>query len=215
MAAKVRVWDLPTRLFHWLLVALFGLSWWSAETGQMEWHQMSGISLLALLVFRLLWGFIGGSTARFAAFVKSPCTVIAYLRSGNRAASAGHSPLGGYSVLAMLGMLAVQIIAGLLAVDVDGIESGPLSFLVTFDTARSAAAVHALAFNLMLALIALHVLAILYYTIIARQGLIQRMITGQQSGGPGGLQTASRWRFLIALGLATTLAWWVRGGLEF
>ena len=96
----MKVWDLPTRLFHWLIVLLVGFSWWSAETGNMDWHYRSGLTALVLLVFRLLWGFIGGSTARFSQFLRSPGAVITYLREPAGPLRGGHNPLpaGGVAV---------------------------------------------------------------------------------------------------------------------
>ena len=126
-ARAVKVWDIPTRLFHWLLVALFAFSWWSAENDEMAWHYRSGIVLVSLLVFRVIWGFVGGSTARFARFVKSPGKVLAYLRQQDAAPPLGHNPVGGYSVVALLLALIVQTGTGLFATDIDGLESGPLS----------------------------------------------------------------------------------------
>src|SRR5579863_5091977 len=121
------VWDLPTRLFHWLLVGLFAFSWWSAEHDQMDRHLVSGIVLLALLVFRIIWGIIGGSTARFSQFLKSPRHVVTYLRAqspdggsqeGVAKLAPGHNPLGAYSVVALLVLLLILVVAGLFAVDV-------------------------------------------------------------------------------------------------
>jgi cytochrome b len=218
MSHKILVWDVPTRLFHWTLLSLFALSWWSAEQREMEWHQWSGHAVLALLAFHILWGFIGSNTARFSSFVRSPSQVLFYVRSKDRAGSVGHNPLGGYSVIALLIVLVTQVTSGLFAVDVDGIESGPLSFLVTFDAGRSAAFVHEVSFNLLLALIALHLLAIAYYTVIARQPLIRRMVTGTDGSQPDGtspMTPASPLRLLLALTTAALLMWWVRNGLAF
>jgi cytochrome b len=216
MRQKIRVWDLPTRLFHWTLVILFAFSWWSAEQREMEWHQWSGQAVLALLAFRILWGFIGSSTARFSSFVRSPSQVFSYVRSKDRAAPLGHNPLGGYSVLALLIILVTQVAAGLFAVDVDGIESGPLSFLVSFEAGRSAAFVHEVSFNLLLGLIVLHLLAVGYYTLIARQPLIRRMVTGtddSQSEGTADVRPASPLRLVLALATAALLVWSIRNGL--
>ena len=102
----MKVWDLPTRMFHWLIVLVVGFSWYSAETGMMEWHYRSGLAALGLLAFRVIWGFAGGSTARFSQFIKSPRGALSYLRNpATLPTSAGHNPLGGYSVLAMLSAL--------------------------------------------------------------------------------------------------------------
>jgi cytochrome b len=218
MVQKVRVWDVPTRLFHWLLVVLFAFSWWSAEQREMAWHQLSGTILLGLLAFRILWGFIGGSTARFTTFLKSPRRALSYLRSRPAAATAGHNPLGGYGVIAMLTLLATQISSGLFAVDVDGVESGPLSFLVSFEAGRSAAAVHEVSFNILLGLIALHLAAVLYYTVVKRQPLIRRMITGADTGLDATnipLVPASPVRLLVGASIAAAFAWWISNGLAF
>jgi cytochrome b len=136
----VRVWDLPIRVIHWALVGLIGFSWYSAAAGQMEWHRWSGYGVTALIVFRLIWGFAGSSTARFASFVRGPAAVGAALaKLGERrpASGIGHNPLGGWSVLALLLVLATQVISGLFAVDIDGLESGPLSDRVSFETGRA------------------------------------------------------------------------------
>lgn len=211
----MKVWDLPTRLFHWLIVLLVGFSWWSAETGHMDWHYRSGITALIMLVFRLIWGVIGSSTARFGNFLRAPAAVIAYLRRPRDSAHApGHNPLGGYSVIAMLLALVVQVGTGLFAVDVDGIESGPLSYLVDFDQGRTAAAVHHVSFTVLQVLVVLHVLAIIYYRLRGRR-LIMPMLTGRDpqidSAGPG-LSGGGPVRALIALAIALLLGWWVSAG---
>lgn len=203
------VWDLPTRLFHWLLVLLFGFSWWSAENRELEWHALSGLALLGLLVFRLIWGFIGGSTARFATFVRGPGAALRYLR-GDGQSPVGHNPLGAYSVIAMLLLLAVQIATGLFSTDVDGLDSGPLNFLVTFEQGRAAAEVHEGIFNLLLALVGLHILAVLFYRMVRKRNLVRPMITGRDpalDGAGGGLRAASPWAFAVAVAIGAFAAW--------
>lgn len=212
---RVPVWDLPTRLFHWLLVVLFGFSWWSAENHEMEWHYRSGTALLILLAFRLIWGVIGGSTARFAHFLPSPGRFAAYF--GNDPAhprQAGHNPLGALSVIALLLLLMVQVGTGLFAVDTDGLESGPLSYLVDFDQGRAAAEIHELSFNTLLALIALHVAAVLFYLVVRRRNLIGPMVTGidRAVGADEALVPAARWKFVLALVIAAAFGWWINAG---
>lgn len=209
VAGGTRVWDLPTRLFHWLLVLLFAFSWWSAENREMQWHYLSGISLLGLLAFRVLWGFVGASTARFAALFASPARIRAYMR-GNDAGPPGHNPIGGYSVVAMLLALCTQVLTGLFATDVDGLESGPLSFLVTFEQGRMAARVHAASFYILLGFAAVHILAVAFYLLVRRHNLIAPMLTGRDpafAGRPGEMKPASLPAFVIAATLATLLAW--------
>jgi cytochrome b len=172
------VWDLPVRLFHWSIVAFIGLSWWTAKNGFGLVHFWSGYALLFLLVFRILWGFAGSSTARFATFVRGPAAVAAYLRGG-RQARAGHSPIGALSVLAILLALLVQIATGLVQIDDEDFIEGPLSGLVGFDTAVLAHEVHEASFNVLLGLIALHLLAIAYYQLVRRRPLVRPMVTGR------------------------------------
>ena len=119
---RISVWDVPTRLFHWLLAGLIVFAWWSAETDHLAWHKIAGSSIAGLLVFRLWWGVFGGSTARFAGFLRGPKTVIAYL-SGKEKSGIGHNPLGALSVVALLLTSIVIVVAGLFAVDTDGLES--------------------------------------------------------------------------------------------
>lgn len=213
---SIRVWDLPTRLFHWLLVVLFGLSWWSAENGAMDWHRLSGSILLGLIAFRLIWGFAGGSTARFCSFLRSPMNVIAYLRApASNERRPGHNPIGGYSVAIMLLLLLAQVGTGLFAVDVDGIESGQLSHLVSFDQGRVAAELHEVSFTLLQVVLGIHILAVLFYLAVRKRNLIRPMVTGadnQISDARGALSPASPMRFGIALLLSAALAWWTAKG---
>lgn len=213
----VKVWDLPTRLFHWLIVAVFAFSWWSAENHRMDWHYVSGLTALGLLVFRLIWGVIGGSTARFASFVRGPAAIVGHLRApGGGAIRGGHTPLGALSVVVLLALLTAQVGTGLVATDVDGLESGPLSYLVSFDTGRAAAEAHEIAFNLLLAMIALHVAAIVFYAIRGRR-LLGPMITGSdvQADPASPLRPAGLVAFVVAAVLAAGLAWFVANGLSF
>ncbi len=183
--ARVRIWDLPVRLFHWLIVVLFAFSWWTAETDRLDWHFISGYAILALLVFRIYWGVVGSTTARFATFVKGPASLLAYgarLFERPGKLTLGHNPMGGWSVLAMLLLLVVQVVLGLFACDVDGLNAGPLDTLVSFDTGRRAAGLHGRVFNILLALIALHVVVVLFYLVYKRENLIAAMIGGYKSG---------------------------------
>ena len=132
------MWDLPVRLFHWTLVALIAFSWWSVKNHHTDWHIWSGISILTLLIFRLLWGLVGSSTARFANFVRGPRQVLRYLRGDWR--GIGHTPLGALSVVALMLATAVQVGLGLFNEDDDGLYAGPLAnFLrpVTSSTSTS------------------------------------------------------------------------------
>lgn len=164
-----------------MVAVLVFMSWGSAEYGQMELHRYFGYSILGLLVFRIFWGVFGSDTARFSKFVRGPKAIGDYLKSPAHAPkSIGHNPLGALSVVAMLLLLVTQVVLGLFAVDIDGLESGPLSYLVTFDQGRVAAEAHEVVFNVLLGMIVLHVLAILYYWIAKRDNLIAPMITGNK-----------------------------------
>lgn len=217
----IRTWDLPVRLFHWLLVGLLAFSWWSGEKHEMEWHRLSGYAVLTLLVFRLFWGFAGSRTARFRQFVRGPGTVMAYARTlGSRGghASDGHNPLGGWSVIAMLAALLAMVVAGLFAVDVDGFESGPLADWVSFDQGRAAAEVHEAVFTAILALTALHVAAIVFYLAVKRRNLVRPMMTGHRACGETDMAEDVHWsppRALIGLALAGVVAWAVSTGFRF
>ena len=214
MKPEALIWDIPTRFVHWAMVALFALSWWSAENRHMDLHYQSGIAWLALLTFRLLWGVVGSSTARFARFVRGPGAVLAHLRmSGEK--HVGHSPIGALSVIAMLFALTFQILSGLFATDIDGLDSGPLSFLISFDEARLAAKIHAFSFNALLALVCLHLAAITFYLAVKRRNLVAPMLSGRSGTIPDGqeqMAPASLLRFVIACLIAAALAWAVSRG---
>ena len=205
------LWDVPVRLFHWGLAAAFVLAWWSAENGEMDWHRRAGYSIAGLVLFRLGWGLLGSRSARFGSFVRGPGAVLRYVGgdmlrrdAGNHA---GHNPLGGWSVLIMLALLALQVGLGLFAVDVDGLESGPFSYLVQFDTAREAATLHGLVFNVLLAVIALHLFAVMFHLLWKRENLVRAMITGGQ-GGFGSNVTVRA----VILGLAVAGLLWIAIG---
>lgn len=208
------VWDLPTRTFHWAIVLLVAGAWYSAEAGLMEWHYRAGVGALGLIAFRLIWGLAGSGTARFSNFVRSPRAVTAYLRASGAPPKAGHNPLGGYSVIAMLAALVLQVSTGVFAVDVDGIESGPLAYLVSFADGRRAADFHRVSFTVIQVLVALHVLAIAYYRARGRS-LIVPMITGRDpqvsdvsEDAAGGCPV----RTLAAIAAASALSWWISAG---
>lgn len=205
------VWDLPTRLCHWGLAALIAFSWWSAKYGHVDWHIWSGIGVLTLLIFRLLWGFFGSSTARFSSFVRGPASVLAYLRGDWR--GIGHTPLGALSVLAMLVATAVQVGLGLISEDEDGIYSGPLARMVSLDTSDGARDLHETFFYVLLALIVLHVAAIIFYRLRGKS-LAAAMITGRADADPTlpPMRPARWWAALLCLVVALAVARWVVAG---
>ncbi|MET0251195.1 MAG: cytochrome b/b6 domain-containing protein [Novosphingobium sp.] len=214
-AATVRLWDAPVRVVHWSFVLLLPALWWSAEVKtDIGLHKTLGYILLALLTFRILWGFVGSSTARFGHFLRGPGGVIEYLRSKQAEPIVGHNPLGGWSVLLVLALLLVQLVAGLFAQDVDGIESGPLSYLVSYDTADAARGIHHLVFNLILGMVGLHLAAILFYRFVRRHDLIAPMVTGRRrfAAEVTAPVFVPVWRVVVCAAIGLGLAWWVSLG---
>ena len=209
-ATRVRIWDGPTRIFHWALVLLIPAMWWTAENDQIALHVTLGLAIVALLVFRLIWGFIGSSTARFGTFLKGPRGVMNHLRGGGTA-GIGHNPLGGWSVAAMLLVLVIQVGLGLFAEDNDGLAAGPLSFWVSADTAEALTDRHEFMFNVLLALIALHLVAVLYYAAIKRRNLVGPMITGSGRApvGTESVRKVSVLRIAFALVVSAGVAFWL------
>jgi len=178
--APVRVWDLPTRLFHWALAALVVCSFVTVKLGGfwMDWHMRSGYAILALVLFRVLWGFAGSRYALFSSFVRRPADVIGYLR-GQVEHGAGHSPLAAVSVLALLGALLVQASTGLFSNDGNFTE-GPLARLVSSAAGERLSTFHRFGEWALYALIGLHIAAITYYTTLRKVALVRPMITGDR-----------------------------------
>ena len=214
-ALAIPIWDLPVRLIHWGLVLLIGFSWWSVEYGEIEWHIRSGLAVLFLLLLRILWGFLGSSTARFRSFVAGPGKVVAYLRDPSGWRGIGHSPLGSLSVIALLALLSLQVWFGLPLSDEDGVVAGPLNRLVSFETAEFAHAVHGWLFTALQVLIVLHVAAIVYYRWRGRR-LVRAMVTGHSLDYPAGTQgmvAAGPARLALCLTIAGGVTWWVASGV--
>jgi cytochrome b len=215
---RARLWDAPVRVVHWALVLLLAFSWGAAEFDQMLLHRVSGYAIIGLLVFRILWGFWGSRTARFASFVKGPGRTVAYLRTlPNRSPTdvPGHNPLGAWSVLAILAVLGFQVTTGLFAVDVDAFEAGPLSDRVSFETGRAIADLHETSFTVLQVLVAVHVVAVLYYLIWKRSNLIGPMVTGRRRfAADPGLTFAPWWRVLATAAVAAAVAWLLSKGLR-
>ena len=205
------VWDLPVRLFHWLLAALIAFSWWSVHNDHTDWHIWSGCGILTLLIFRLLWGFFGSSTARFSNFLRGPRAIADYWRG--RWVGIGHNPLGALSVIALLFAVAVQAGLGLISEDEDGLYMGPLARLVSTDTSDTARDVHELWFNVILALIVLHVVAILFYRAKGKH-LTLPMITGRAEIDPGTepMKPGKWWVALICLAIGVGITRWIIAG---
>ena len=208
------VWDLPIRLFHWLLTALIAFSWWSVKNHQTDWHIWSGIAILTLLIFRLLWGFFGSSTARFSNFLRGPRAVRDYLRDIKSWRSAGHNPLGALSVVALLLATTLQLSLGLISVDEDGLNEGPLAQLVSLETSEAARDLHDDFFNVLLALIVLHVAAVVFYRLALGKKLTGAMFSGRAALDPGvePMRPARGWAAVVCLLAALAVSRWIVAG---
>jgi cytochrome b len=210
-SASTRVWDLPTRLFHWLLATLVAVQYASGEFGwpSMQWHYWCGYATLALIVFRILWGVSGSQTSRFGDFVRGPRALlrhIAALRRGEAAPRSGHNPLGGWSVVLMLASVALQAASGLFASD-DISEDGPLVARVSDATVALMTRVHLWNRYVLLALIGLHLCAIGAYA-LRGTNLVAPMWSGRARGEvERPLHFAPAWLALVFGALAAAAVW--------
>jgi len=203
----VKVWDLPTRAFHWLLVVFVSISFISGKIGgnAMQYHVWSGLVICVLLIFRLIWGVSGGRQSRFTSFVRSPAAVTRYVKGLIKSDSLrylGHNPLGGWSILAMLFTLCVQVATGLFAND-DIATEGPLYKWVSKAASDRLSRIHTLNQKVIMALIIVHVLAVLYYLFFKHDNLTMPMISGVKhwSGPAPEPSTGSTWTAAAILGL--------------
>jgi cytochrome b len=204
------VWDLPTRLFHWLLVAALATAWLSAELGAMDLHHWTGYTIAALLLFRVAWGLAGPRYARFGSFLAGPRRVLVYLRDWSRGTApdaAGHTPAGGWMILLMLALLGAQVATGMLNSH-DGLDAGPWYWAASTSLRDFANTWHARLFDALLVLAAVHVLAVLAYRLRPGVDLIVPMVTGRKPTAEPGIP-GSRLPLAAALLLAAALAVWL------
>lgn len=208
----MRVWDAPTRLFHWAIVVLIAVSYVSVEYSWMQIHFLSGYAVLALLLFRVAWGFVGSETSRFRQFLRSPIAGLQHLATfaGKREPDTeiGHNAAGGWMVLLMLAVLAAHVATGLFSND-DIDAQGPLADWVSKDMSNYLTSWHHFSFNVLLGLIALHILTILAYAAVKRHDLVRPMITGKKRL-PGNLRQprfASPFLALAILAASAGLVW--------
>lgn len=211
----VRVWDMPTRLFHWMLVILMVFSWYSADQGYMDVHLWSGCIFLTLLLFRISWGFLGSTTARFSNFLQLPPKVMDYLKAlfgNNKPLYAGHNPAGGLMVIVLISTLLTQTITGLFSND--GVRfHGPLALSVTLDMSDRLTELHGIIFNGILILVWLHLVAIFFYWLVKGENLIKPMVTGYKYRDhlPKQLNLSfTHWNVaLIVLSVAAGIVGWI------
>jgi cytochrome b len=207
-ARQVLVWDLPTRLFHWLTALLIPVAYLTWRLNWMQWHAWVGDALLALVLFRLLWGFFGSATARFSHFIASPRRAamhLAHILRREPDLQVGHNPAGSWMVVLLLALLIAQGLTGIF-VDNDVADVGPLTELTPAPVANVMTALHdRLLWNALLAAAAMHVLAILVYGLIKRQNLLSPMITGRKTL-PGGIDAPRTVPVARALGFLACAA---------
>jgi cytochrome b len=204
---RVRVWDLPTRVFHWALVAcVLGLFVTGKAGGEaMPWHARFGYVAAALLLFRVVWGFAGGHWSRFANFLRSPAATLGYTRGSAAAPAVGHNPLGALSVIAMLVFLLAQAGTGLFSDDHEEFR-GPLNAKVSESTAKVVTRYHKrVGQNVLLALVGLHIAAIAWYRWRRGKRLVGPMFTGDQAAPQGTQASRDTWATRLA-GLAVFIA---------
>ena len=194
---EARVWDAPVRLFHWLLLLLLGLSWYTGEVGgldEMTWHMWSGYAVLALVLARVAWGLVGSTSARFGHFLYGPGEAIRYAAGLARRKPPhypGHTPLGGWMIAAMLACLLVQTGTGLFAND-DIFTEGPLVPWISKDLSDWLTTIHKWNFELLLVLAGVHVAAVAFYAVVLRQNLVKAMFTGRKPLEDGAAPPALR-----------------------
>lgn len=216
----VRVWDVPVRLFHWTLVLLLVAAVVTVKVGgnAKEWHLRCGYAILALVLFRIAWGFLGTRHARFASFVRGPGAVVAYARSivsGRHETHAGHNPLGGWMIVLMLAALLAQATMGLFAND-DIALDGPLVRLISKDLSDAITSWHRRGAWLIFALAGLHVGAVAFYLVALKENLVRPMVTGKKAMHPRVApehvsETVGRAAVLVAL--CAALVWYVTTGI--
>ncbi len=204
-ASRIRVWDLPTRIFHWALAALVVFSFTTGKIGGdwMSWHLKSGYAVLALLLFRIAWGFAGSETARFARFVRGPRAALAYTRellAGRHPFFGGHNPLGGWMIVAMLAVLAFQAGTGLFSDD-EIATQGPLAVKVSNEMVSRMSLLHSIGEWVVVVLVVLHVAAILVYRFAWNVRLAGAMVHGRMDAPPGTIEPRARpgWAALLLL----------------
>lgn len=209
----LRIWDLPTRLFHWALAAcVTGLIITGLLGGNaMFWHFRLGYAVLVLLIFRLLWGFVGGFWSRWSQLPLSPRQVGSYVKGLSDHAFPGHNPLGSWSILAMLLVLVFQVSTGLVSDD-EIANAGPLTSLVSGSWVSWATSSHKLWGKwAVMSLVALHVLALIWYRLKKRQALVPAMLHGDKTLPMAVIETqdrtAHRFLALLLLTLASLAVW--------
>jgi cytochrome b len=213
----MQVWDAPTRLFHWAIVVLLCTAWLTERLNWMDLHKLNGCTVLSLLLFRVAWGVVGSDTSRFSRFLKSPLAALHHLSRLHRREpdiEIGHNAAGGWMVLLMLVLLAVQAGTGLCAND-DISAEGPLAKYVGKDWSDWLSHIHSVNFRLIEVVVVLHIAVIAAYAVMKRHDLVRPMITGRKllPSGTSAPAMASPLLalvlFAIAAGMVGFLASWL------
>jgi cytochrome b len=211
---RIRVWDPWVRLVHWAIVLLLPFSWWTAETGRFDLHFLSGYTILALVIFRILWGLVGSETARFASFLKGPGEALRHLAHLRRRAipvEAGHNAAGGWMVIVLLALLLAQATTGLFADD-QVFARGPLARAVNAAWSDRATSIHLRVFWVIVGCALLHIAAVALYRALGRN-LVKPMVTGVLELPEGERVVAPRIGSpvlaLALLAVAAGLVWWI------
>ena len=221
MKVTIHIWDLPHRLFHWLLAVSVAASYITATIGGalIDWHGRLGIFILGLLVFRILWGFMGSTHSRFSTFFPTFSRLTAYLKGSWQ--GIGHNPLGALSVIALLGTVAIQVGTGLFANDDIAFE-GPFFDFVDKSLSNKLTSWHSTTFYVLLAFVVLHIVAIVFYRWVKKTNLVTPMLTGKkeipvalaESIAPLPDKSFNALRFILSLIISCTVVWGVSGGLS-
>jgi cytochrome b len=212
MASGVKVWDPWVRLTHWAFALLVPFSWWTAETSRFDLHFRSGYCILALVLFRILWGFVGSDTARFARFVRGPVEGfrhLAHLIRRDAPVELGHNAAGAFMVLLLLGLLLVQATAGLFADDAI-MNRGPLARRVGEGWSDFATRIHLRVFWVIVACVVVHVLAVVAYRLLLGRNLVKPMLTGRmEAAGLPPPRMGSNLLAAILLAGCFGVVWWI------
>ena len=217
MSQRVRLWDFPTRLFHWVLVVLCLAMMVTGELDFLRLHMLIGPAILVLILFRIVWGFVGSTTSRFTYFVKGPKQIQAYIqavRSGQHWPGLGHNPLGALSVLALLGLPVVMVATGLFSSD-DILTDAPLVPLVSSAAVKLLSGLHGLTSGVVMLVVGVHLAAILFYRFVKHDDLIWPMIVGTKQVDDADIQHlhfVSPWAALPIVLAFAAIVW---GGLWY
>lgn len=207
---RILVWDLPVRVFHWTLVALVAAAWITVEAGWMTIHSYIGYTVLGLVLFRVLWGLVGSDTARFTQFLRAPAEAWQFVRNllgGSSPHYDGHNPAGGWMVVALLLVLLVQAGTGLFSSD-DVLFTGPLVRLVGSDWSEWITEVHEANFNLIIALVVVHVAAVAWHE-FSGERLVRPMLDGYKDSDGAAARVRPLWLAILMLAVAAAAVWWI------